>query len=355
MSSHAQIQQLVASSWQQVSRVLLHQTRKRRLRLIALLELPFFVIYWIFAAIATLIINLLASSADDMADLSLPAPRFWTYWQEIEVVLVAPDGNVVARAQARPRTTAEAFAVIATLLDAAHRQGVMVIQTVEGQVIERWYGGQPLLAAPAALDRAVAEATVRSAHLLPTSTATNYAICRQSEPISKASNLLFLGLYLLFWPCLIFMADMRRSFRRTLVEFQTGCTEGTVLEITRDGMLHCRSEQGPRKTPHFSIAAPQLLAISFAPALLADRDVTRTAPRLRFVTTGETFEFPLHLDGTQGAALRDLLVAAALYYWHDVVTIAQRASHCPYCGSTYVFTIGQPCPSCGGWPTQAAR
>lgn len=38
-----------------------------------------------------------------------------------------------------------------------------------------------------------------------------------------------------------------------------------------------------------------------------------------------------------------------------VVTIAQRASHCPYCGSTYVFSIGQPCPSCGGWPSQAAR
>lgn len=151
----------------------------------------------------------------------------------------------------------------------------------------------------------------------------------------------------------IWFSSYRSSLGEYAAQIIAGETAATVLEVTRDGMLRCRTERGAKKTTLFAIPASQLVAVGFSPALPCDRDVTRTAPHLRFVTLAETVELPLHLDGPQGAALRDLLVAVMLHQWHDVVTIAQRASCCPYCGGVYVFTTGHPCPSCGGWPTQA--
>lgn len=123
---------------------------------------------------------------------------------------MAPNGTALARAGAKPRTTGQANGVIASILDAAHRHGLMVIQTVEGEVIERWYGGRPLLCAPTALDPQVAEAMVREAGL-----GRRARLCRASrgaahQPHRARSALLHVCAGVALWHLVLELSELAR-------------------------------------------------------------------------------------------------------------------------------------------------
>src|SRR5687768_15270533 len=100
---------------------------------------------------------LVASLSED-SDLEPPRirGRFFEKWHEIIVTALDPAGSVIASGAFRPTTADEGDALLATVLTAADRADLLVIETIEAsrggvssspaEPVEVWYGGRPLLA-----------------------------------------------------------------------------------------------------------------------------------------------------------------------------------------------------------------
>lgn len=297
------------------------------------------------------------SVGNDGLDLKLPNfDRFHYRWHDLRIVAWSSD-TLLFEKRLRVLTEREGNQLVAALLDAAGRQGVMVVETVGNEAhpeTTRWYGGRPLMAPLNLSNSEQSWDRLQRAHCQKHVSDT--VEVRYSEGATGRITLIIrlIGRLLLF-PLLI-QKHNKKALQRVWGELKTGESftwSFTVSETHIRILLTC----GQVIQISEDIDGLRLLGISWAPSLSFGSHAQLEDPTLQFVSKGGIQR--IAVPQTLGAPLCNFLIAE---------TLRLRALHpelklpcgpppptlCPYCGALYLFVAGEGCPSCGGWPEKVS-
>lgn len=339
-----------------LTRLEVRYLRHRSFRWLVLPELLVgLVVFGCCCAMIAVAAVVVAFSGDGDLDLDFggvgPAPRLWNYWQEIEVRGIVADGpGLVLRHT--PRDVGERDAVVRQVLAHARRDPLVVVEGLGGdlpEMLQSWYGGQPLLAPPE--ERSLEDATFVLAQY-DWEAETDDAVLHLTRTMSAGGrvwSLFALILQLAVLPLAIFDASAMDALRNTWWDVRgvpPGCWRVRVdHEALRVGWY-----RGDAVRHEAVLHRTDVIGVAYCPTLGFDRDVRRSRPRLAVVAEDETVRWPLTLEPREGRALRDALVSACITAWEGIPATTRRPTRCPWCSGVYVFEAGVPCPSCGGWP-----
>ena len=121
----------------EVARIILRHERRQAFRPLFLVELALAVLLFVCAIPFILLVTLLAG------DLEIEPPtlraRMYRHWQVIVVELMGADNTPLASHTETPRTAAEADALVASILEVAHRERLVVVQLIAREHAATWY------------------------------------------------------------------------------------------------------------------------------------------------------------------------------------------------------------------------
>lgn len=334
-----------------VARVVLEHRRCERFRPIAFLELG---VGLLCLACLLPLILLIAVFGD--ADIELPtlSGRFYHRWHELRVMLLDPAGKVVATVSHVPATQDEGDALVATVLAAAQRERVTIVETMSGSVretLEVWYGGRPLRAHPDEAVEVQATALLEQVGLQVSARADELSVVEEHPRTHPVLAVLLLLVTLPFAPLALFVPSLQRVYRLLMQDIRGAPPARKIISVRAES-IQTYMERGADRWNDAVLDGRDLYGISFSPTLGYDRDVTRSAAALRFVGRARTTTLPITRAAEAGRALRDLLVAATLRLRRarpelGLLGEGPVPAHCPFCASLYVMEPGSRCPSCG--------
>ncbi len=358
----AGLAELVGRPVPDVARVTVEHHRVEEFRVLGLLELSLGLVCFICLLPVLLLVGT-ASSGDDMGggDIRLPSikSRLYNSYHELGVKLLDAWGRPLGEARFRPRSEAEGQAALASVLDAAARQGLVVVEMLSGsanEVAEVWYGGRPLMARPEALNEAEAVAFLGRSGLEVSRTPGELTVVETAPPLTLVQRVLFgmLAVVMLpFMPLLLFSESARRALRHMLQNIFGGPPEQRVVTARAESLESFR-RRGDEQWDRELIDGRDLVGITFSPTLGYDRQVTRHPASLRFVGRRASRMIVWPGVETYGRALRDALLAATLRSRQErpelgLLGDGPHPTKCPYCRALYVMQPGTTCPSCGAY------
>lgn len=364
MTAPARLRDVLAHLPPGTTRLVLRHERRARFRWLSLLELTlklgFVVVLCACLLIVALAAAVLSEGDADLGGLdpvSILRVRFYHRWHELVLVALAADGSVLAEAAHAPADEREGRAAAASVLAAADRDGLVVVETLGGAVaetLEAWYGGQPLLAHPEVRDAARSADALRRAGYEVRAGDDRVQVVKPEGRRSALWAFFRLGVELVLMPLLFWQAAYRHGVRETWRDLSGVAPGRWVLSVGRDGRLATHRERAGEVEPGVDLDGRDLLGIAWSATLAYDPDVTRREPSLRLVGRDQTHVLREGLPAAEGRALRDFTLATALESWAGIPSTTTRPTRCPYCGNLYVFSPGTGCPSCGAHPDRMA-
>ncbi len=339
-----------------VARIALEHWRCQRFRWLAIVE---YSLGFACLLCALPLIILMVVFSDTDIEIPNVRTRFYQRWHQIRVLLFDAAGKVVGGADFVPPDAASGYRTVATILQAAVREQVVVVESLaEGasrEVAEIWYGGRPLLAHPEEVNEERAASVLRQHGIEVTSAAGLVSVIEESRPASAAQRVFGTLLFVVCVPLLLLIAyseEGRRKLRHAWADVQgKGPRPRTVVEVRAES-LHAYQARGEERWDEQVIDGADLLGITFSPALGYDADVTRHAASLRLIGRQRSATLPLKRATLAERALRDLIVAATLRLRRDRPELGlggdeQTPTRCPFCAALYVMAPSSRCPSCG--------
>ena len=338
-----------------VARVVVAHEAKRRFRWLVLLELSLFCLG---CMILLPVVALAAVGGGNLDNFDTPdfKGRWHHWWREIAVRFVGPTGEVLAETRASPDTREEADAIVAAVLDAAHRQGVVVVETLftvgstGGETRHVYYGGRPLLMSPEIRAESAAAEVLTLAGFLVEPT---QELVRVRHALPQTHRFIAWGL-LLFLNCLLVPLLVTASGRRWVGDLWAdaqGAPPAERVFLIRAESLEVVTRRGAEVRDRQLIDGASLLTVVHGASLSWTRVVRRAPPQLTVVTrSGErTLDVP---HESAGPALRDLVLGSTLRLRAErpelgLIGGAPRPTKCPYCTQLYLLALGARCPSCG--------
>lgn len=362
MATAGSLHDVLARPMQGAARVVIIHEVHRAFRPMVILELTLCFIGCIIL-LPCLALMMVGGGNLDALDWPEFTGRWHDYWRMLIVRVLDPQGRVLAEAQAKPQDEEEGEALVATVLDAARRERVVVVESirpVQSQTLETraiYYGGQPLMASPD-IRHEQAAAQVLTTAGLTVEPRRDEVLVRQPLPRVNAVVAWFILVFLVC-PLLPFMLIVPR-WRRGLAGIWSDATGGPPPEriwAIRAESLAVRDVRGEDVREERLFDGADLLSVVYAPSLSWARRIARLHPALTVVTrTGET-----RLDAPSeqaGPALRDLVLASTLRLRAERPELGllgggPRPIRCPYCAHLYELRPGVRCPSCGAPATLA--
>lgn len=337
-----------------VARIVLRQQRRWSFRWMFLVELLLVVLFLLCLIPLALLVALIAGS-DVFEDFSLEklARRAWRYHQEIQVQLLGPNQTEIGRAVARPRDSAEADALVRSVLVAADGAGITVVHTVGGGIsahLGTWYGGQPLLTAPSPRNadrarRALERAGVR---IDETDDMLTVVVTDTARPAWKAVLFLIFGA-----PFFVWTARGRQDLAEAIADLRGQPPRSLTVEVRADE-VHVVEQRGQTVLSRFDVDGAELLAIAHQPVIRDDRELSLGPARPRIWSHRGVRDLPL-FHHELGPAIADFLTEAVLELRdrHPESALPgrePRRARCPYCATVYKIVLTARCPSCGAPP-----
>lgn len=353
----AGLSDILARPMDGVARVVITHEVHREFRYLVILELSLCFIGCLIL-LPCIAIAMAGGGNLDVFDLPAFRARFHNWWQELVVRVLDPHGTVLAEVRTRSESEEASHGMLAAVLGAAGRQGVVVVETIRplgSQVAETrhvWYGGRPLFASPAMrAEEAAAQVLEQSGlHVTrgPDSVEVAYDLARPG-PFVAWALLLFLGCPLL--PLLIILPSGRRWLRDLWAD-ASGAAPPRVTYTIRAESLDVRTTRFGEVRDARLFDGAALLGFSHGPSLAwSKRGMGRMAATLEVVSTGSKEALALPKPEI-GPALRDLITAATVRLRAEKPELglfegAPRPTRCPWCSQLYVLEPGNRCPSCG--------
>lgn len=328
-----------------VARLELDHRVARRFRWLVLLELALALTVGVCALPLVVLLVVFGGGGElVLPDLDEVGRRAWVRWREVHGRVVGADGTV----QTVPGIAVDQERygrALGELLQRADAARVTVVERISGGApVAIWFGGQPLLQAPEALDSARAQ---RVLHAEGITVQTADDRLRLTLPRDQPGTIAaWLGLVLL-GPLLLWTAGGRARLG-ALWDATQGRAWTHCLEVDAGGLLHVE-RRGDRELSRARVDRADLLGLAWGPLLSDGPQVRRTGPLLRLVSRQNTVDIDVPADHSSGAALRELLVIGAQRLWH-LPAAGSAPAHCPYCATLYPFAPGATCPSCGAPP-----
>lgn len=355
--------ELLARPLPDVARVVVEHRKVEEFRLMGVLELSLGLVCFICLLPVLLVLGAAGddSGGADGGDIRLPSikSRLYSRYHELHVGLLDAWGRRLGEAAFRPGTEAEGQAAVASVLEAASRQNLVVVEMLSGsagEVAEVWYGGRPLMARPETLNEVEAVGFLRRSGLEVDAGPGALTVVDTAAPLTLGQRLLFVLLAIVmlpFIPILMFAERGRRALAHGARDILGGPPEQRVI-TARAESLECHRQRGEEKWDKMLIDGRDLVGITFSPTLGYDRDLTRHAASLRLL--GRRSSRMILWPGLEayGRALRDALLAATLRLRQErpelgLLGDGPHPTKCPYCRALYVMEPGATCPSCGAY------
>jgi hypothetical protein len=342
---------------QGVARMILRHQRRTRFRWFAFVELFFGVL--LVLCVLPLLIVLMVLGGDD-ASFEFPdiLGRFHEHWHELSLSLLTREGQVLTTVVHSPSTVEEGDGLVAAVLSAAAREGVVVVEVLAasegdaGEIVEVWYGGRPLLSRPDFRAEEHAAAVLRQAGLNVELGRDEVTVAQDDERPSKVVvALLFLFLLVPLSPILLFFQAGRAALRDAWDDLRGASPPKRVISVRAES-LGVHIQRGNRRWGEHFVDGSSLLGLTFSPTLGFDKKVMRHEASLRLVGDRTTVKLRVSRAAECGAALRDLLVAASLRLRQakpelGLIGPGPRPTRCPFCTGLYDMQPGSQCPYCG--------
>lgn len=339
-----------------VARIAVRHERRSEFRWMGVLEVILLVFLFVCIVPLALLAMLLGGNAPD-GDIDLDGhrgrDRFTRYWHELVLTVYGADGRPLAELKHVPKARDEGDAIVAAILSAAAREGVVVVETIGTQeVVEVWYGGRALLTHPDHLDVPGAIAALARSTIAVEDHAGTITLRRGAPVRSKLVASAILGLLALFFPLLLFKGS-QKAWR--LARWDTrGVAPGEHVMVVHPDRIEYRFKRNGEVFDESIVDLRHLLGISYSATLGYEGDCARRPPHLRLIGKHATTELPFTLPEADGAAMRDVLVGGLLHVRTlnptlDLPGLHIGATRCPFCGTLYELQPGIRCPSCGAW------
>ncbi|MCR9165720.1 MAG: hypothetical protein ACE37F_07935 [Nannocystaceae bacterium] len=333
---------------QGVVRIEVDHVRARRFRLLFLVEVA------VAIALSLIVIPLLVLLAifGDGNDIPTPSfeslgERMWVRWKETRVSLVDVRGQAIASASTRVESQEEGARLLGQVLAYAHHGRVALVERVNGGAVSAlWFGGQPLMLGPEAIDEARAWRVLQHEGVeLHDDGRGTCAITLRKAPAGRLGSLL--GFVLLF-PLAVWTDHGRERLAGLWASVQ-GQTTTVCFEVDAHGVSY-RKRRGTDELDRARIDRADLLGVVHAVELSPAPAVAVRGPYLRLQTTESAVVLDIECNADIGRALRDAIVAAAHRLWAGLSQTGAPA-HCPYCATLYPYAPGVNCPNCGAAPS----
>lgn len=352
------LEDIVNTPMPNVTRLVVQHIPTRTFRWMGLIEVTVLVLAFCCVLLPVFLLLFIVTRGGiglDALDLRLPElDRFHYTWHDIEIRALDANGTVQVRHRQRFEDADAAHLLVSSILQAADKQGLMVIETI-GETLSsettRWYGGRPLMMRPEVSTSDLLWSRLERArctrHLGTQSTEIRYA---EAHAGRLTLFIRILGLGLLF--PLLLSAHNRRALRTAVAEYKTGSPSTWHVECAA---THIRLSRTCGELTQWTqtIEGHTLLGVTWAPSLSYGRRARLNAPTLQFTTAQGRHH--VHVPEALGRTLADYIPLEHLRRraghpsLGDTTGLAP-ATRCPYCGAVYVFTPGQGCEACGGWP-----
>lgn len=255
-----------------------------------------------------------------------------------------------ARFEVAPAGQEEGDAVVAALLQAADRLGLVLEEWIEEDLVARWMGGQPFLSA------AVADSTDPAPlGLSMEQHGRTWTYTRTIPPDQVVMAWFGLVLDTLLAPLLLFSDAQTFSMkmRQHWADIRGVPGRQLFLELRPDGVRFV-DRHGAHVYEDLHIGGAELVGATCSEWLDFGARPLRNGATLRVAGTRDTLRLPYEFCTSTKAFLPIFVDAMrqlrALY--PDAVggQGEVRPTRCPYCGNTWIFVLGEACPTCGGWP-----
>jgi hypothetical protein len=339
-----------------VARISLRHERRSAFRWMGVLEVVLLVFFFVCIVPLMLLAMLLGGNAP-AGDIDLDGhrgrDRFTRYWHELVLTIYGADGRPLAELAHVPKTRDEGDAIVAAILAAAAREGVVIVETIGAQeVVEVWYGGRALLTHPDHLDVPGAIAALARSTIAVEDNAGTITLRRTAPARDEWVGWAILGLLTLFFPLLLFKGP-QRAWR--LARWDTkGVPPGEHVMVLHPDRIEYGFSRNGESIDRSVVDLRHLLGVSYSATLGYDGDCARRPPHLRLIGRHGTTELPFTLPDADGAAMRDVLVGGLLHVRTLNPTLELPGLHigatrCPFCGTLYELQPGTRCPSCGAW------
>jgi hypothetical protein len=349
--------QLIGRPMEGVARISLEHWRCSQFRPVAILEYTL-----LFSCILCLLPLIVLFLLFTDADFDLPTirtRRFYKRWHQIRLVLLDKNGGTIAVVDHLPQTAEDGHVTVASVLDAARREQVVVVESLIDrnlrEVAEVWYGGRPLLAHPEEVNEERATALLEQHGVEVRREGGTLTIVEHARPVTRGQRILgwcLTPLVLPLVPLLLFSDKGRRALRHTWADLRGhGPRPRVVVEVRAESIKAFRERAGERWDEEI-VDGAELIGITFSPAFGYDPEVTRRAASLRLIGKRHTTSLPLERARSAEHALRDLLVAATLRLRKSrpelgLLGPGPQPTHCPFCAALYLMEPAARCPSCG--------
>jgi hypothetical protein len=320
----------------------------------SLIELAFFVVLCLVLLVCIAIFFLLSLVLGEgdapLGDVELPTVRFYRHWHELVIRCQDAKGDLINELSHSPASADEGRALLASMLSAASRAGIVLVETLgkpASETLEVWYGGQPLLGHPELRDGEQLAATLAKGGFEVSSTGDASEIRKRGKPRGKFGAAFSLAAGLLLFPFLFWQGSFRKSLAKTVLDLKGVEPEVWILALHSDRSLTVSRERNGEVELDHTVDARDLLGVAYSATLGYDRGVTRSAPGLRLVARDETLGLTAVSTHHLGRALRDMILVTAMERWEGIPATTTRPTRCPYCGTLYVLAANVTCPSCG--------
>ncbi len=333
---------------QGIVRVEVEHVRTRRFRLLFLVEVALAVL---LSLIVIPLLILLAVFGD--AD-ALPTPSFeslgqraWVTWRESRVSLIDVYGRAVGSAVTKVDTVASGDRMLGQVLAHANSGRVAVVERVDGGVVSAvWFGGQPLMLGPEAIDEARAWRVLQHEGVqLEDDGRGRCVITLRKEPPGRLGGVVG---FVLLLPLSLWTVHGRERLA-SLWAAARGQATTVCFEVDPHGVSY-RKTRGAVEIDRARIDRTDLLGVSHAVLLTPAPTVAVRGPFLRLQTADSAVVLDIERDADIGRALRDAIVGAAHRLWTGLSRTGAPA-HCPYCATLYPYAPGVNCPNCGAAPS----
>lgn len=353
VATPAELRDVFDGPMEGVTRIVVRHERRSAFRWMAILELAFFLVLCavlIVCAVVLLVLTFVLGEGQAPIEGELPTIRFYRHWHELVIRCQNADGGVISELTHSPATPEEGRALLASMLKAANRAGIVLVETLGGaasETLEVWYGGQPLLAHPDMRDGDQLQKTLEGGGYALVRTDDATEIQKRGHLPSKLGAGLAFAVELLLLPFFFWFGKFRHAMKETLLDLKGAPPEAWILAIHTDRRLTVRRERGPRSDVEHTVDGRDLLGVAYSATLGYDKAVTRLDPSLRLVAQDATIRLPKAPTHHLGRALRDTILVTAVERWEGIPATTTRPTRCPYCGTLYVLAADVTCPSCG--------
>ena len=341
-----------------VTRLVIQHIPKRTFRWLGLIEISVLVLAFCCIVVPAFIaIFVLTRGSIGFGSMDLKFPeldRFHYIWHEVDIRALDAEGNEWVRHRQRFENADSAHLLIGSILHAASKQGIMVVETIgdtlSSQTI-RWYGGRPLMMRPEVASSDLLWSRLQQArctrHLGAETTEIRYA---EAHTGRLTLALRILGMSLLF--PILFLANNRRALRYAIAEYKTGAPHTWHFKCSATHIQLSRTCGELVQWAH-SIEGHTLLGVAWAPSLSYGRRACLESPTLQFSSLNQ--RQCIFVPEALGRTLAEYLAVEhvrrqAAHPDLGPLNDAAPATRCPYCGAIYIFAPGEGCASCGGWP-----